>query len=63
MAYNETTMEGITMFIGLDTAAKTMVTATVLGVVTAVAVNYGMKAYDHIKAKRNEKKNQKIQTA
>ena len=51
------------MFIGLDTAAKTMVTATVLGVVVAVATNYGMKAYDHIKAKRNEKKNKKIQTS
>jgi hypothetical protein len=50
------------MFIGLDTAAKTMVTATVLGAVVAVATNYGMKAFDHIKAKRNEKKNQNLQT-
>lgn len=45
------------MFEGIDTAAKTMVVATVLGVVVAVATNYGMKAYDHIKEKRNEKKN------
>lgn len=47
------------MFRGLDTAAKTMGAAVVIGVGTAVAVNYGMKAYDHIKAKRTEKKNTK----
>lgn len=50
------------MFRGLDTAAKTMGAAVVIGVGTAVAVNYGMKAYDHIKAKRTEKKNKKDQT-
>lgn len=45
------------MFKELDTVAKTMVAATVIGVGVAVATNYGMKAYDHIKAKREEKKN------
>lgn len=47
------------MFRGLDTAAKTMGAAVVIGVGTAVAVNYGMKAYDHIKAKRTEKNTKK----
>lgn len=50
------------MFRGLDTAAKTMGAAVVVGVATAAAVNYGMKAYDHIKAKRIEKKNKRDQT-
>jgi len=50
------------MFRGLDTAAKTMGAAVVVGVAVAVATNYGMKAYDHIKDKRNEKKNEKTQT-
>ena len=47
------------MFNELDTAAKTMVASVVLGVATAVAVNYGMKAFDHVKFKREEKKNAK----
>lgn len=61
-AYNETPKKGTAMFKGLDTAAKQMGAAVVIGVGTAVAVNYGMKAYDHLKAKRAEKKNTKNQT-
>jgi len=47
------------MFKEFDTAAEVMVAAVVLGVATAAAVSYGMKAYDNIKAKRAEKKSLK----
>lgn len=54
--YNETPMKGNIMFEGIDTAAKTMAVSVVTGVVVAVATNYGMKAYDRMKAKRAAKK-------
>lgn len=44
------------MFDGASQTAKIMLAATATGIVVAVGVNYGMKAYDKIKAKRAQKK-------
>lgn len=43
----------------MNEQTKTLVAAAVTGVVVSIATNYGMKAYDNIKAKRAQKKEAK----
>lgn len=43
----------------MNEQSKTLVAAALTGIVVSVTTNYGMKAYDKIKAKRAMKKAEK----